>query len=121
MHPAFRLPLQALGRFAVAHGHRLWRSGGVVWCSRCSKYSVKLTRDLCRPCTGATAKSQRWIRANLAAGRPPRGRVSDPAVRPRRLLVAEWLEFRHGVASEAQLLQWVGADGLSGVTAEGQL
>ena len=72
-----KLILDDLGRYATVQGHRLWRTGDYVWCSRCGSYTSQQVKGLGGACVGAipdkahgTAWSEleRWGRIQLMRG-----------------------------------------------------
>ena len=98
-HPAAKLTLDHLGRFALVRGHRLWRTGGYVWCSVCAAHSRHRIRELGRPCPGGT--KQVSVRRNLLAGRAPMARAVEPHIGiPARLTVDAWLAWKFELSGE---------------------
>ena len=90
---AVRVPLDTLGKYAVSRGHRLWQTGPYVWCRRCGCFTSRRLRGLAELCGVRKASVQ--ARDNLAAGKRPAAKRSEPEVgRPVRLTVAKWLEWR---------------------------
>ena len=103
------------GRGAVVtKGHMLYRSGPIIWCSRCAAYSQKRVRGLAKPCP-------RRVRArdtldNLMAGRPPLARKAARAeYTPKRLTITEWLEWRRTEAPVTDALELIEGDELEGL------
>ena len=67
---ASRLVLDNLGRHAVSNGHRLWRTGGVVWCAVCGCHTTRRLRGLAERCGARPV--QQLARRNLAVNCPMR-------------------------------------------------
>jgi len=60
------------GRLEFGPGHRLWKSGPVVWCQRCGAYAEVRCRELRHPCKGPAEGGPRAGQlARLKSGRHP--------------------------------------------------
>ena len=109
MHATVSLVLDSLDKFAVANGHRLWKTGGYVWCARCARHTSRFVRELAAPCSGAA--KQRWWRTNLWQGRAPKAKKTDPVIGvPARLTVAEWLQWRFMHEGRGETLEEYGKE-----------
>ena len=92
---ASSLVLDNLGRHAVSDGHRLWRTGGVVWCAICGCHTTRRLRGLAERCGARPV--QQIARRNLAEGKLPNARRRDTAATaPVRLTVEAWWRWKHG-------------------------
>ena len=92
---ASRLALDVLGKYATSNGHRLWKTGPYVWCGACGCFTARRIRGLGKQCPNGMSASNAQVRANLANGKAPKGRVREPPIAtPVRVTVAMYLQWR---------------------------
>ena len=119
-----------LGPYVTVKGHRLWQTGDYIWCARCGSHTDMRVKGLAGNCHGGIAASAHGTasrRANLAAGRAPRARVTAAAIgRPTRLTLRQWLGWKGLLAAdgdadaEAVCEAWA-ADAVFGDSSEGEV
>ena len=89
-HVAARI-VRPLAWFVTVKGHRLWRSGPWVWCSRCGCHSQRRAVGLKLGCVPKGVRQSRELR-DFREGRAPRMPASAGRVyQPERLTLASWM------------------------------
>ena len=91
-HVAATLVVQNLGKYVVANGHHLYKTGDYVWCFTCGVHSRKVLRLLKDRCS-KTFGTRKWYREQLAKGHAPTKagqRIGDP----KRATLEDWLSWR---------------------------